>query len=218
MYSHDGNRDIIASRCPVEVLQEQLRECSPTDSLLGRCVDSYFPMCPAFLQLLRPHGSSSENTGCLMYSIGVAGVYLVEDYMASAYGCEVHAFDYTYHVNNERHFHPDVYYHFIGLHSRNSSVDYSRDTIYGEVNGQLMNFEELQSYLQGFRQSDRYLPQRKNSEAVLSKAKFNVLKLDCEGNFTTRYVYFCCRCSCLCISSVYDSCRVRVGSPARRSH
>lgn len=179
MYSHDGNRDIVVSKCPTSVLQQEIRQCSPTDTLLFSCVDSYFPLCPSFLGSLTTLGNSS---GCLMYSIGVAGVYLVEDYLASTYNCEVHAFDYTYHENNEKHVHSNVYYHFIGLHSKNSSIDYSRKTVYGAVSGELMSFGELHSYLQHFRSTSKFSSQRARNDESLAMKKVNVLKLDCEGN------------------------------------
>lgn len=189
MYAHDGNRDIIVSKCTGEVLQSEIRECSVTDTFLKNCVDSYFPLCPDYLKSLHRNTSSSLSvelsTNCIMYSIGVAGVYLVEDYIASAYNCEVHAFDYTYHENNEKHSHKNVYYHFIGLHSKNSSIDYTKETIYGSVSGDLMTFGELDQYLKTFRlTSSKYVPTEQSQRFAANKVR--MLKMDCEGYFENK--------------------------------
>jgi hypothetical protein len=78
MYSTLFNQEIAASRCPVVVEKRGLRTCLTDEALDGHCADAYFPMCDYFIAGTQ----KAKDKDCLMYSFGIDGNFLVENYFA----------------------------------------------------------------------------------------------------------------------------------------
>jgi hypothetical protein len=193
MYSHDGNQGLATARCPTDILRDEIRSCSPIDTVTNNCKDSYFPFCPYFLE-------SQEPQDCLVYSFGVNRDFTNEDYFAQSYGCEVHVFDIATSVTSDTHNTPGVTFHNIGLGDpTTTTIDLTNSfarSLWGEATGSLMRLSDIARNLGHMDQSDHAEGEgegrRKNrpsKKKINSKhpsqnsnnRKLSVLKMDCEG-------------------------------------
>ena len=163
MASHCCNHGSSIIRCPGHV-----KQASPS----GSTFDDAPWICPEFVP---------KKDDCVVFSFGLANQWEFEDYVASQYGCTVHAFDPTtkYKAAHEQHNVPNVTFHYQGLTSKGDDAKASQlMTHYGAMDGEFRSLGDLRrQHLVSSRSVSNGVSNGEN----VGNSRLSVLKIDCEG-------------------------------------
>jgi hypothetical protein len=162
MWAHCCDKGAGVARCPEALIETPSRCKSKLDGLSRRCEDDATLLCKPFFQ-------PNSGSPCLVYSFGIAEQWAFEDWVSSAFGCEVHAFDPTTKTRSrhEEHTHANVTFHYMGLAARSQiqggNALRRSSPGYGRLGGQMVALDDL---MRALHHEGRQL---------------SMLKIDCEG-------------------------------------